>query len=396
MTLVTKPFGDIVTFTRASGGGRFNASGQYEWLPAGQPRFDHDPVTGEPLGILIEEQRTNLLTYSSDFANAAWAKSASLSVTPNSTYSPDGGMATTKVVPPTSSAAHRLAKGLTTVAGSHVVSVTARQAGYSVLRVEVVTGGAPGAVHVSLVDGSYAYYGQGVMTGVWVSSTPGGFYRVSVAFTASAASTSLYVYALPSMGSGNTFTGDGTSGIYIWGAQLEVGSFPTSYIPTESSQVTRAADVCSVNTLSPWYNASEGTLFVEVVVAGSIADGSTTPLVSLDGGGTSDVYYLGRTATRYPKFNSRKAGVQDSDLVYVAQIPNNVAFKMAAAIRTNDCATSVDGGAPQTDTSVLIPAVTSMKLGNFVFGARLSGHLKAVRYYPRRLSNADLQTLTTP
>jgi len=89
-------FSDLITFTRASGGGRFNASGQYEWLPANQPRFDYDPVTGEAKGLLIEEQRTNLLKSSNAFLPAYWTYS-SATLAANSAMAPDATLTAGKL-----------------------------------------------------------------------------------------------------------------------------------------------------------------------------------------------------------------------------------------------------------------------------------------------------------
>ena len=160
MTLVTKPFGDIITFTRASGGGRFNSSGVYEWLGNDVPRLDYDPVTLQPLGILIEEQRTNLLL------NSATLATQSRTVT---------------------AAAHTL-----TFYGTGSVTLS-------------------GAA-------------TGTLVGTGIDN------RVSLTFTPSTGSLTI------------TVTGPCAN------AQLEVGSFPTSYIPTVASQVTRAADLITLNT----------------------------------------------------------------------------------------------------------------------------------------------------
>ena len=108
-------FSNVITFTRASGGGRFNASGVYEWLGNDVPRLDYDPVTLAPRGILIEEQRTNLLTYSEQFDNAAWQKLAvSLEAADADAY---------KVTTTSVSSSHQVGQVASPVAGTYTVSV---------------------------------------------------------------------------------------------------------------------------------------------------------------------------------------------------------------------------------------------------------------------------------
>jgi hypothetical protein len=116
MTMVNKPFGDIITFTRSSTGTYFDANGMLQVAAVNQPRFDHDPVTGAPLGILIEEQRTNLLTYSNDFANAVWTKLAS-TVVANAVLSPDGTLTASKLQEDSSLSNHTLGRSVMPTAG---------------------------------------------------------------------------------------------------------------------------------------------------------------------------------------------------------------------------------------------------------------------------------------
>ena len=257
MALVQKTFADIITFTRASGGGRFNAAGVYEWLGNDVPRLDYDPVTLQPRGLLVEEQRTNLLTYSSEFDNAAWVKDGA-TVTPSAAMGPDGTMTASLLQESTASGLHNTARiGISvTVGATYSATIFAKPAsGSRILRLASF-----GQVaNIDLVSMEYNVFGSTAFS-VSVSRAPNGFVRAAIQGVVSQTSSSnVYISLARSLASAsNNYTGDGTSGIYIWGAQLEVGAFPTSYIPTTSAQVTRAADVASVNTLSPWYNSAAG------------------------------------------------------------------------------------------------------------------------------------------
>jgi hypothetical protein len=192
-----------------------------------------------------------------------------------------------------------------------------------------------------------------------------------------------------------SYTGDGTSGVFIWGAQLEAGAFPTSYIPTTTTALTRAADVASVNTLSPWFNSVEGTLYSETQQAQDRTAGFPVAAGISDSGSgvnTIEQYWNNSTSSLglivYVS-SSIQAAIQNSGLTRT-----NVQ-KVASAYKVNDFASTVGGGTVQTDASGTIPVVDRLTLGARPGGAsNINGWVRRFTYYPRRLSNAELQALT--
>ena len=178
--------------------------------------------------------------------------------------------------------------------------------------------------------------------------------------------------------------------IYLWGAQLEAGSFATSYIPTLASTVTRSADVASVNTLSPWFNQTEGTFLSNV---SPLAIDNDISLSASDSGGYANSMYLpADSGAQFIVVNSSVVEAQIDAGTILANTPN----KIAAAYAANNFALSVNGGAVVTDTSGAIPTVDRLVLGGLEGNTanRLNGHLRQVAYYPRRLTNAELQALS--
>jgi hypothetical protein len=239
---------------------------------------------------------------------------------------------------------------------------------------------------------------SGAPAGTTITLLNNGWYRVSVPFTPT--NTTPPVYSLYN-GTTNSYTGNGTSGLFLWGAQTEAGAFPTSYIPTTTTALTRAVDVASVNTLSPWYNATEGTLYAEAQVdtnrnyAGTFRHTvNITPTANSDSG-------LGLLVNTT---NTFEYSVRDNS-VTVAQLTlstnTGVVFKIAGAYQVNNFAFSANGGTPVTDTSGAVPttpAVTQMKIGGVRDGNALgqfNGYLRRITYYPRKLSSAELQAITT-
>lgn len=383
----------IVTFTRSTGGGRFNAQGQYEWLPANTPRIDYDPVTGECRGLLTEEQRTNLLTYSNDFSNAAWNK-VGATVTPSAAMGPDGTMTASLLQESTASGLHNTYRNAisVTVGAAYSATIFAKPAsGSRILRLASFGHTA----NIDLVSMEYNVFGSTAFS-VSVSRAPNGFVRVALRGVVPPLSPSnIYISLAQSLASAsNDYTGDGESGIYIWGAQLEAGAFPTSYIPTTDAQVTRAADIASVNELSPWYRADEGTLFVEFVPMHMTTGANWVASLSNSGTGTNDLIDVSFAANGSVRGRVITGGSGPSSTTVSGIVKSGAVTRATVAFKADDlicCANGVLGGR-QAPSS--LPIVNRLQIGRVgVFGYS-PGHIRSIRYFPRRLSDAELQALT--
>lgn len=272
----TKVLDPRITYTRASTATFVGSNGLIQSAASGAARFDHNPATGESLGFLVEEARTNLLTYSEQFDNAAWSKTGA-AITPNTATAPDGTLTADSLIENSGAQSTVI---ISQSGGNIFASVFAKE----------IPGSAKRYLYIGLDQGSigsnrWAYAIVDVATGsfvlnsnfiqhtvsnVSVVSFPNGWKRISGYFS-SPLDAKRFVIGLSNAtlpGNSNSsipYTGDGTSGIYIWGAQLEVGSFPTSYIPTTTATVTRAADVASMTgaNFSSWYNDAQGTIYGE-------------------------------------------------------------------------------------------------------------------------------------
>ena len=279
--------------------------------PINAPRFDFNPTTGESLGLLIEEQRTNLSTYSSGFSNAGWTKN-NASITANINIAPDGTQTVSKLVENTTASVSHYAScpaitpsASTAYTGS--IYVKAGERNYALF--ELNGGGGDAYSFINLTTGVITTGGG---TGTFTSTNVGnGWWRVTCTYTTSStANLSVFVYPATSS-STYVYTGDGYSGIYIWGAQLEAGAFATSYIPTTSAQVTRAADVENMTgtNFSSWYNIVQGSFYAE---AKAIYNLSTT-------GGAR--YLLANTNTNsyYLYANQNSANITNYDGTNITQ-----------------------------------------------------------------------------
>jgi hypothetical protein len=396
MPLTNYAFADLITFTRSTTATFVGSNGLIQSAAIDAPRFDFDPVTLAPKGFLIEEQRVNLLLYSDQFDNAAWVKGNS-TVTANATTSPDGTANADKLVENTATSTHQITQQTAFVSGTtYTWSCFVKAAERSVVRVLF-----PAAAFTSNLTANFD-----IATGAWRTASPtpsaaltltsqafgNGWYRItaSTAATASVNQTILLLMCETPSSTGN-YTGDGTSGVFIWGAQLEAGAFATSYIPTVASTVTRAADIAVMSgaNFSSWYNQSEGTIVVSGDSVRPIGLSPATRIFQFDDGTSADNIRSAGAST----LQVIDGGVTQVNISPTPAIPfDGTVFKFASAYRLNDFAT-VTTGAVATDTSGTVPTVTQLSLGGGLSAGILNGHLRNITYYPTRLTDAQLQAL---
>lgn len=365
------------------------------------PRFDYDPVTLAPLGLLIEEQRTNLLTYSEQFDNAAWTKTQG-AVTANTAVAPDGTITADFFVPTAGVSFANVSSATVAQAknGTYTGSVYLKSGGFTFAGI-IVSAFAGNAINafINFSTGQTGVRNDGSASGATATATSvgNGWWRVSVSGipkVGDATNGIAFVVAPAGALSSLTFpAADGTSGIYIWGAQLEAGAFATSYIPTLASTVTRSADVASINTLSPWYNQAEGSFFAEWRLG---QDTSSIIIYQVDDGTNTNVIRLRYGAAGTSNDTAVIVGnVAQFTLAVSTQQTPNTTYKNAMAYKLNDFARSADGGVAITNNSGTLPTVTQLGIGQrSVNTEQPNGHIRRIAYYNRRLTNAELQALS--
>lgn len=304
---LTKSLDPRITFTRASSGTYFDSSGVIQTATTNTPRFDHNPSTGESLGLLIEEQRTNLLL------NSATLSTQSVTVT---------------------NVAHTLSFYGT---GTIVLSGT----------------------HSATVNGTGAFPTRAILT-----------------FTPTAGTLALTV--------------SGT----VQYAQLSVGSFATSWIPTTGTSATRAADIVIISgtNFSGWYNQTEGTFLSDINVLQNTASSFS---VSCNDNTANNRFSLFLESS--PNFralmlrNTLGAGLISTATINTYSPGRN---KISIALSTG-ASLSLNGGAVASSSSYNPPSVSQLQLGNQLGSSFLNGHLRRVLYFNRRLPNSEIQILST-
>jgi hypothetical protein len=235
---------DKLTVTTVDADGTFvNQAGLIQQATTNIPRFDHGPASRQSLGLLVEDERTNLVLQSENFGTT-WDTTHYI-LTANAVASPSGDKTAYKPVRNTSNVSAQIIQNVTCASNTgHSFSCFAKAAEWS--KIALREGSATGN-YVSFNLTTETVISTFGATGT-ITPFPNGWYRVQMQMTTGGVQTTYGCRIIPlpdTYTSGNplfSFAGDNTSGLYIWGAQLEVGSFPTSYIPTTTTATTRSAD----------------------------------------------------------------------------------------------------------------------------------------------------------
>lgn len=380
-----------ITFTRASTATRCNDKGLIETVASGAARIDYDQVTLACKGLLIEESRTNLLTYSEQFDNAAWTKS-NCTVTANATTAPDGTVTADKLVEDSATTQKSIYQFATVSNGATcTASFYAKASTRTQVSAVFYSGGTVYNAVFNLSNGTFiTSTGTGSYT---ITEYDSGWYRISITAVAANVSSALQISIY---NNAMSYAGDGTSGLYIWGAQLEPGAFATSYVSTASAQVTRAADVSTMTgaNFSSWYRQGEGTF---VVHADAANGGSLYPRLWCVSDGTQNNFMqvfvsdsLNTLATE-----TSVAGVAQTMPASFASYTGE-SCKAVLAIIAGNTNFSKDGAIKTDANTVSIPTVSRLNIGSdAVSGSQLNGHISKLYYYPTRLANATIQALST-
>jgi hypothetical protein len=391
-----------VTFTRAlDTATRVNSSGNIESVLANVARFDFDPVALSCKGLLIEESRTNIALYSNDFKNTAaagatrpwvWTR-ATVSSNVVGVTSPDGTENASKLIEDTTaSSTHTLSQNISVTSGlAYTVTqfFKAAERGFAALLFSGTPFGSNG-VTISLSTGAITQSIGTLDSTAVVTQYANGWFRVSITKTAASTAAGGFQIRIALNGTTSSYTGDGTSGIYVYGGQLEAGAFATSYIPTEATAVTRNADVATMTgtNFSDWYSAGAGGVVARVLP--STVSG-TRPALQFDDATADEIIAL-RGNTTNPELVIVDGGSPQAQ-IDAGTIAANTAYNLGAAWNTDNCAAAVNGGAAVTDTSATIPTVTQARLGSDGTNY-LNGHIQTLRYWPQRIINAEVQAFS--
>lgn len=375
---------------------------------ANVPRFDHDPVTGESLGLLIEESRTNLLTRSQEFDNATSWNNLSASTNANVNIAPDGTL-TADSIAQTGILGYTSQLYGSTASTTYTLSVYAKATkstdylGLSIQPSYVNRIGARYDLNAGTVIGATAPGGStSTLLETSIVSVGNGWYRCSITATVAETNAAARWYIGPSDNTQTNADPFGSSTlrtIYIWGAQLEIGTHPTSYIPTTTTTVTRPADIIVMDgtNFSSWFNNSEGTLLLDVIYntdfSGTVIETNSLTLYSNNNLSFGDAIRI-RTI--------RGVSISDCIIVYGNNIiydssgftivkGNN--YKRAISFKDNTLKHVQNGNIDGNNFNMLkMPQLVGLTIDSIYLPCLM--YVKQLSFYPKQLSDIELQKLT--
>lgn len=383
-----------ITFSRASIATYTGADQLVHTVATDTPRFDHSPGTGATLGLLIEESRTNTLNYSEDFSQAAWIKN-SVTVT-GGQASPDGGTGAYDVTNSSTGGTSYMNYWLGPLpTGQYTFSIFVKKRGFNAtwptIRIKEKSVNVYRGIDFNPSDGSSNSHGSIDARGL---IDYGSWYRVW--FTATFPTNKpdgLQIF--PALNpSGNA----GTGTITIFGAQVEAGGYMTSYIPTNGSSLTRAADLARVVAPGSWFSTLGGTVQTDLQLINYNSGG--TPFVvnfpDITTGGGTDQFGLKLANSGGWKYTSSvtAGGTSQVSTSDSATVVKGETLKLAAAYSANSFSFYRDGAALGTDSSGSLPAsISEMTIGadSSSSGAvDASFHFTKLRYWKERLNDASI------
>ncbi len=395
------------TFTRASVGTYFDSSGDLQTAASGQPRFDYDPVTHVPKGILIEELRTN---YVQNGQFSGITPGVYTNLTSNHwrfgvpAVMPGSVVTVTGVGTVNGLSYIDLLYNLTTnSSGSNAYASLSMPSADQFAVVpgdDTVVSAWMGVTSYSSVGGSCAValsnrsYTAG---GVYLAETNKSYSSVTPfalqiaaklthGATAAKSYSSMYI-RIPNGGSCDL-------SIRVAGYQMERGAFPTSYIPTTNGTVTRQADILTIPT-GGWFNAAAGALTAQSVIP--YVGGSSYPRIAEIGDGSSNnrLSLTVNDAVADARAESIFTGGASQFGYSIGAYTAGNTLRQGLVYAPNDAIAATDGTLGSVDTSVTLPSVDKLIVGGNSSGNNnLNGTVNKLKYYPARVAGTQLQLLT--
>ena len=381
------------TFGRASSATRVNKDGLIESVASGVPRLDYpllDGVVQSCPALLLESSRTNYVPRSEDI-NTGWSK-GNVSITNNDTISPDGSQNAAKITEDTNTTQHVVYDTLT---GSVSPSTTCYfscfikkgtkryiqlREGFSNTQANIDTNTFTLADSNNLTDYEIENYGNG-------------WYKISFKFTSNSSGDIQFACYLLNDSQNTSYTGDGTSYVYLWGAMIEQGSYATSYIPTSGSTVTRLTEVSNAAGTVSDFNSVQGVLFADLETVKT--SGSRVSLSQAADPFAERVSIDFNTATNIRFFVEAS---DDNNTFNVAVNTVQKRFKIAVKWNGVNISVFIDGFEAATDTFTGFTADTldrlQMTAANGI-GSIFEGDIYQLMTFNEALTDSELEQITS-
>jgi hypothetical protein len=394
-----------IAFTRASTATYTDVNGVTQTANNDTPRWDYDPVTHVLRGLLLEEARTNLIPQSTFLAS--WSNGAgSITFTNGIAGAPDGTATVTRFAETTTSQPHYTSiLSLVLASTTYTLCVYAKAVENRYLQLGLDDGSNNGGyatfdLQTGVVSGALTGRGTAVIGTATIQPVGNGFYRCAIATTIGAFTNSRVVLCLSSVPAPTfapNYSGNAANGLLIWGCQLEQGAFPTSFILTAGSTVTRAADSATMPTNVSWLSATAGTLLVDASSREAVASAAREYVaLGTDANTTTRLFtQVGTGVVSAQSFNaSVLSGAVNDTLPLVANQQFKVALSYSSAPLS--LAVSRSGMVPSKVVLTAAPSgLATLFIGGGSRSIGASAAYRGVQYWPRVLADAEMQQVTT-
>jgi len=355
------------------------------------PRIDY--TGGGCPHILAEPQRTNLIPKSNEFSDSSYIRNGTTATT--GFLSPDGTLNAYKLLEDNTNAIHRIYQ-TATVTGSPntTISIYVKYLGrkYVLMRIADSTVGRWYDIENGVLGGVY----QGTPNDSSIESAGNGWYRISITHTVSNQSRlELWVSDTESETQQPVYQGDTSKGVYLFGAQLEVGTYPTSYIPTSGSAVTRNKDQFTRDGIGSLINSTQGVLFGE----GNFVESNSSSynyFVSLSDGTNNNRIEIRQTAATV-QFLWRVSGTYQNQIsTSGVDVGNN--FKFALNYSSANIKLYVNGNLIGTINSPTLYSANTLNRLAFddgIGGNCFYGNMKQLQVYKTALTDLQIESITS-
>ena len=388
-------------FSRNSAATRINKDGLIETVAVGKSRLNYPLIDGVVNGCpshLLEPQRTNLITYSEDFSNTAWSKT-NTSITSDAVISPDGTLNADSIVGNGASGLHYVLNSVTVLSGQdYTFSIFAKVGTNNFFQLNMggAQFGSSNYCNFNLSNGTIGSFGN-TTSNRFIEKLGDGWYRVGFTSTTfSGGSANFFPMLITSATSSFLETNTLDTSVQIYGAMLEQDSYPTSYIPTSGSAVTRVAETANGAGDASTFNDSEGVLMAEI---SAFSDDSSFKLFGINSGGTgNDIVILGYSNVANTLYVNTKIG-STSVISDTGQSIDQKSFnKISVKYKSGSNSIYVNGFKLASNTNTFTPTGTQLNELQFSYYTNtlnFYGSAKQIQYFDSALNDSDLEKITS-
>ena len=394
-----------ITFSRLGPASYVDTNGYVKLVDENEPRFDHDPLTGECKGLLMEQNVVNWIKWSSKLdVDGQWYQNGTTNVLAPDVVGPDGKTGNVYEVFENATNGYHATyyassipvnNGTKYSVSSWIKKGPNYRTDQASGKFELYTRRSGSGAYASIKINS-AFTAIDTINNVdssFIEQYRNGWVRVGYTFTADGTSSNIIPHWLHAQG--QSYMGNGASSVYIWGCQFESMPFPTSYIPSAGDYNYRNEDIAVIDgtEFSEFFNPDEGTSVVHAHLP--VSNGASgLPSYTFKNSAVSAVTLgLSRDDNASPAYHYYNDG-SNSGFTRASATGDNM-YKGAMSFKTSDFDSYVNGSANTNTTTFTMPTIDNLRIGGIGGANQAGGHVARFMYYPVKLTNNQLATLTS-